>query len=63
MPRKKKMVAMATEEVSSVERGTAGAELVTNKRSIKTNVLVDDGQIIVIGGLISDDLKENIQKV
>ena len=51
------------QEVSSVERGTAGPELVTNKRAIKTNVLVDDGQIIVIGGLISDDLQEAVQKV
>ncbi len=52
-----------SQEVSSVERGTSGSDLITNKRAIKTSVLADDGQIIVIGGLIGDDLKENIQKV
>ncbi len=51
------------QEVSSVVIGTVGAGLTTNKRSIKTNILVDDGQIIVIGGLIEDDLQETTQKV
>lgn len=31
------------------------SDLVTNKRSIKTKVLVEDGTIIVLGGLISDE--------
>lgn len=35
----------------------------TTKRSIKTNVLVEDGQILVLGGLIDDSLNENVQKV
>ena len=35
----------------------------TNKRSIKTNVLVEDGQILVLGGLIDDQLSESAQKV
>jgi general secretion pathway protein D len=35
----------------------------TNKRSIKTNVLVEDGQILVLGGLIDDALAESVQKV
>lgn len=45
------------QEVSSVDdtisAGNAG--LVTKKRSIESKVLVDDGQIIVLGGLIQDD--------
>jgi general secretion pathway protein D len=35
----------------------------TNKRAIKTNVLVEDGQILVLGGLIDDTLAESVQKV
>jgi general secretion pathway protein D len=33
------------------------------KRKIKTKVLVEDGQILVLGGLIKDNLSESIQKV
>ena len=51
------------QEVSSVDRATSGANLITNKRSIKTSVLVDDQQIIVLGGLISDELKENESRI
>ncbi len=32
-------------------------------RSIETNVLVDDGQIIVLGGLIEDSYGDGVQKV
>ena len=35
----------------------------TNKRSIKTNVLVENGQILVLGGLIDDSLNQSAQKV
>jgi general secretion pathway protein D len=35
----------------------------TNKRSLKTSVLVEDGQILVLGGLIDDTLSETMQKV
>ncbi|MGH8598494.1 MAG: secretin N-terminal domain-containing protein, partial [Gammaproteobacteria bacterium] len=51
------------QEVSSVDRATTGVDLITNKRSIKTSVLVDDQQIIVLGGLISDELREIKTKV
>jgi general secretion pathway protein D len=52
------------QEVSSIGAGTTGAaDLVTNKRSIKTSVLADDGQIVVLGGLIDDQLRESEQKV
>lgn len=39
------------------------ADLITNTRSIKATVMVDDGQIIVLGGLINDDLKDTIEWV
>lgn len=51
------------QEVSSVARESTGADLITNKRSIRTNVLVDDRNIVVLGGLISDDKRESRQKI
>ncbi len=45
-----------SQEVSSLIGSVAGAaDLITNRRSIQTTVLADDGQTIVLGGLISDD--------
>lgn len=41
----------------------SAADLITNTRSIKTSVLVDDGGTIVLGGLIQDDVLESVQKV
>ncbi|MBT8140738.1 MAG: type II secretion system protein GspD, partial [Gammaproteobacteria bacterium] len=35
----------------------------TNERSIVTNVIAEDGEIIVLGGLIDDQLLESIQRV
>jgi general secretion pathway protein D len=37
--------------------------IITTVRAIESNVLADDGQIIVLGGLISDDEAENQEKV
>ncbi len=53
------------QEISNVaETVVPGAsDIVTNKRSIKTTVLVADRQMVVLGGLIDDSLTENIQKV
>jgi general secretion pathway protein D len=34
-----------------------------NKREIDTSVLVDDGKILVLGGLIQDDVQETVTKV
>ena len=51
------------QEVSSVTNSTAGKDLITDKRSIKTTVLVDDRDIVVLGGLIKNDLKEKNQKI
>ena len=53
------------QEVSSISRDATvkGADLITNKRSLESTVLVDDGQIIVLGGLIQDDQQASIDKV
>jgi general secretion pathway protein D len=52
-----------TQEVSSIAPSSGASDLITNKRSIKTSVMVDDGQVIVLGGLIKDDLTQTEQKV
>ena len=51
------------QETSSVLDTLSDAGIITNKRSIDTNVLVDDGQIIVLGGLIDDTMQDNTVKV
>jgi len=53
------------QEVSSVDpTSRAGAsDLVTNKRSLETKVVVDDGNTIVLGGLIQNTLQETMQAI
>ena len=51
------------QEVSSVDSATNAAGIITNKRAIESNVLVDDGQIIVIGGLVQDSVTGSVEKV
>ncbi len=55
------------QESSSVQDtaavGTSNAGPSTNKRSIESNVVVDDGSIIVLGGLIEDRFTETNSKV
>ena len=54
------------QEVSNVTRDKAlvqSADIITNKRSLESTVLVDDGQIVVLGGLIQDDQQSSIDKV
>ena len=46
-----------------VAPGTTNAGPSTNKRLIETNVIVDDGGIIVLGGLIEDRFADNRSKV
>ena len=50
------------QQVDSLNASSIAVDLITNTRSIKTSVLVEDGQIIVLGGLISDNLKETVNK-
>lgn len=52
------------QEVSGVVGPLTGtADLITNKRSIETTVLVDNNQMIVLGGLNEDDLQESVSRV
>lgn len=52
------------QEASAVQPGASAAvDLITSKRSINTTVLADDGETIVLGGLIQDDVRKTVQKV
>ncbi len=59
------------QEVSNIAAGsgiagtttTGAVDLVTTKRSIRTSVTVGDGKVVVLGGLITDDLQQSREKV
>ncbi|MEM7730375.1 MAG: type II secretion system secretin GspD [Pseudomonadota bacterium] len=54
-----------SQEVSSIAgvlTSTAG-DFVTNKREITTTVLANDGEVIVLGGLLQDDEQIDIEKI
>ncbi len=53
------------QEVSTIKTGTAAAANgpTTNKRSIESNVMVADGSIVVLGGLLSDNYEGNQDQV
>jgi general secretion pathway protein D len=51
-------------ESSSLGTKPAGAvDLVTNKRTVSTTVLIEDGGIVVLGGLIEDDTSKGENRV
>ncbi len=51
------------QEVSSVVEPISPAGIITNMRSIETNVLVDHGSIVVLGGLVQDNVSNTVEKV
>ncbi len=51
------------QEISSLRPTTTASDVITDKRSIDSTVLVDDGRIIVLGGLIQDTVQDNVDKV
>jgi general secretion pathway protein D len=51
------------EEVSRVSDTTNPAGIITNTRTLESTVLVEDGQIIVLGGLIQDSQTDGTQKL
>ncbi|WP_020396552.1 type II secretion system secretin GspD [Thiolinea disciformis] len=60
-----KTIQMKIEQETSglAASSTGAADLITNKRQINTNVMVEDGQIIVLGGLIQDNFTDSENKV
>ena len=58
------MLLEISQEISSIAQSAADAvDLITNQRIIETTVIVDDGDILVLGGLLEDALRESNQKV
>ncbi len=51
------------QEVSSISPSSSASDIVTNKRNIKTTVIVEDGNMIVLGGLIDEELQQTTKKV
>jgi len=58
------MVLDISQEISSIAQSAGGAvDLITNQRIVETTVIVDDGEILVLGGLLEDTLRESDQRV
>jgi len=51
------------QEVSSVQDAANAAGIITNKRSVASTVLVNDGQVVVLGGLMQDSVSDGVEKV
>ena len=52
------------QEVSSISRSSvATSDIVTNKRTLKTTVIIEDGHMVVLGGLIDEDLQQVNQRI
>jgi general secretion pathway protein D len=54
-----------SEELSNISptRVAGASDLITNKRIVKSTVIVEDGQTVVLGGLILDDLSNTVDGV
>ena len=53
-----------TQEVSSISGvSLIASDLITNERKVKTKVLAQDNRVVVLGGLIKDDVQDATQKV
>ena len=51
------------QEVSTLAPSLIASDLITNERKIETMVLANDGNIVVLGGLVSDEVKDDSQGV
>lgn len=51
------------QEVSSIADSSSASDVITNKREIKTKVMVEDNGLVILGGLISDELSTSNQRV
>jgi general secretion pathway protein D len=57
------MLKIELESSSLAPSVTGASDLITNKRTISTNVLIEDSGIIVLGGLIADEAGKSEQRV
>ena len=51
------------QEVSSIQDVSSTTGIILNKRNVESNVIVEDGQIIVLGGLIGDNYTDGSSKI
>ena len=51
------------QKIDSLNAAAVAVDIITNTRSIKTSVMVNDWQTLVLGGLIKEDLRETVRKV
>ncbi len=51
------------QEVSSLAQSATTVDVITNKRTLTTSVMVPNDGVIVLGGLIDDSIEETIKKV
>ncbi len=51
------------QEVSNVALRGEARDIVTNTRSLSTTIVAENNQMVVLGGLIQDDVSNNVQKV
>jgi general secretion pathway protein D len=51
------------QEVSTLAPSLIASDLITNERKIETMVLANDGSIVVLGGLVSDEIQDDSQGV
>ncbi len=51
------------QEVSSISSSASASDIITNKRSINTSVMVEDDQVLVLGGLMRDTFTDTVNKV
>ena len=51
------------QEVSTLAPSLIASDLITNERKIETMVLANDGNIVVLGGLVSDEIQDDSQGV
>lgn len=51
------------QEVSSIADTASASDVITNKREIKTKVMVEDNGLVILGGLISDEVTSSNQRV
>lgn len=56
-------VEQESSELAAAPPGISTSDVITNKRSVKSTILANDGQIIVLGGLIKDNVKVQVSKV
>ncbi len=57
------MLLQIEQETSSISQSAGAVDLITNNRTISTSVFVDDSEILVLGGLIDDTVREQEQRV